>query len=456
MPRPLITILLLLLVTACQKKAPIEPTLSLAKTRVDVAYNIDTVTCVVRTNNIWTATSQDSWCTVLENPNDSTLKIAITANTNTQMRKGTVMVTAANLGAVLVIQQGVVPGGDYYRHEDSLAMIAIYDACAGSDWRTLEDEKLVPTWEPDKPITTWRGVTTSIINHSVRVSSISLIDAGVKGSLPPQINRLSELNALYLGGNSELSSPLEVLSGQPKLEILDLSYASYKIDMPRSLGTLVGLVFLTLDGADLSQAWLYDLAQLTKIQYLSIVGCNISKGLPVVIRKLGTLHGLNISGNPLAGEIPSWIGSLRNLQELDISGCGLSGVIPATIGDLTQLIVLKAGANALTGNVPPEIGQLHKLEILNLSDCGLSGTIPSSIAQCGELSYLDLSFNDLQGEIPSQLANLTRLTDLALVGNRLSGTIPAALKDGPLWATWWPESLICPQQQGFGFANCTK
>ncbi|MEG3047226.1 MAG: hypothetical protein RR872_01170 [Mucinivorans sp.] len=439
---------------ACQKTP--QNTLSLKKSRVEFPYTIDTMDVVVRSNNPWAALSNSDWCTVLPSPCDSVLRLAVVPNKTPNLRQTTILVTSADLSASFIALQNACPAPDYYRHEDSLAMIEIYNNCGGENWKTIENFAPVPTWEPNKPITSWRGVATALIDNSLRVRSISLQGAGLKGRLPRAINNLSELNALFLGGNTELQSPIEVLSHQMKLEVLDLSSASYEIQSIDELGALENLVFLNLDGAKINQSWLAQMAEMKKLQYLSLVGCGIERGVPQQFRGLTHLSSLNLSDNPLKGPIPAWINELVNLEELDLSLCLLVGEIPNSICDLTRLKTFKAGLNFYNGSLPSDIGRLTKLEVLNLSECGLLGQIPPTIGNLSELTYLDLSFNYIEGQIPVEIANLSRLESLILTGNRLSGTIDRAIVESKLWKGWWPSSLICPQQTGSGFTNCDK
>ena len=78
-------------------------------------------------------------------------------------------------------------------HPDVDALVAIYNATGGAEWRERGN------WLSHSPIETWYGIVTDDQN---RVTEINLFGIGLNGSIPPEIGELSELKRLHLGSNS--------------------------------------------------------------------------------------------------------------------------------------------------------------------------------------------------------------------------------------------------------------
>ena len=251
------------------------------------------------------------------------------------------------------------------------ALVAIYDATDGDNWRNNTN------WKSQEPVGNWYGVTV----ENGAVTELDLEDNHLTGTLPAEIGGLASLKWLNLSHNQ--------LSGS----------------IPVETGNLTSLEEL----------------------YLSLNA--LSGAIPSEIGNLTSLERLNLSGNDLSGEIPSAIGNLTSLELLWLTGNALSGAVPSEIGNLTSLERLLLEDNALSGEIPSEIGDLTSLEELYLSINALSGAVPSEIGNLTSLEALSLDNNALSGEIPEEIANLTRLEYLELAYNtELTGELPAGLR----------------------------
>jgi len=89
------------------------------------------------------------------------------------------------------------------------------------------------------------------------------------------------------------------------------------------------------------------------IYYLQLTG-----EIPKEIGKLTNLQYLSLYDNQLTGEIPKEIGKLINLQYVSLVNNKLTGEIPKEIGKLTNLVYLDLYNNQLTGEIPKEIQEM--------------------------------------------------------------------------------------------------
>ena len=78
------------------------------------------------------------------------------------------------------------------------ALIALYESTDGPNWKQNEN------WLSDAPLADWYGVSTDAAG---RVIQLSLVDNGLRGTIPPQIGNLRALRSLWLYSN-ELSGSI--------------------------------------------------------------------------------------------------------------------------------------------------------------------------------------------------------------------------------------------------------
>ncbi|WP_419166681.1 Ig-like domain-containing protein [Candidatus Palauibacter sp.] len=108
--------------------------------------------------------------------------------------EGSVEITAAS-GALSASKTLAVQGeADLMRG----ALIALYESTDGPNWKQNED------WLSDAPLADWHGVST---DAEGRVTQLALVDNGLRGTIPPQIENLKTLRRLWLYSN-ELSGPI--------------------------------------------------------------------------------------------------------------------------------------------------------------------------------------------------------------------------------------------------------
>ena len=179
---------------------------------------------------------------------------------------------------------------------------ALYDSTGGSNWKSNCNN-----WVFDNDLTkpcgnNWYGITCSCTS-SCTITSLSITQCNLQGSIPTEIGDLSDLDDLFLSGNSGLTGniPSELYSLN-KLVYLKLTYCAFTGKIATQVGNLVDLKILSLDS------------------------------------------------NKLSGMIPTQVCSLTNLETFSISFNSIDGMIPDCIGSsLSQLKYLFLYSNRLTG-----------------------------------------------------------------------------------------------------------
>ena len=305
------------------------------------------------------------------------------------------------------------------------ALVAFYEATDGENWTDSTN------WLSDRPIDEWYGVR---MDPNGRVFGLFLPGNGLSGSLPAELDSLTELRLLFLANNELtgcISDALADLRG-PALELPSCSGAAL------ARAALVALYNAT-DGPNWSvnTNWLSDRPisdwagvytdRSGRVSSLSLSRNGLNGPIPAELAGLAVLHGLNLDANDLSGPIPAWLGNLAGLEWLNLSGNELSGPIPPALGSLADLEVLNLSGNELSGPIPPALGSLAGLEVLNLVGNQLSGPVPAWLGNLRGLNELHLSGNELSGPIPTALGNLSDLRELGLGANELDGMIPAEL-----------------------------
>ena len=321
-------------------------------------------------------------------------------------------------------------------------------------------------------------VPSSLMNLSSPLSSLQLVDCGFQGKLPSDVPGLSNLQLLYLSGNTDLTGSFPPFNVSNALSYLDLSMTGISIHLPR-LGNLTQLTVLDISYNNLSGHIPFSIGKLKHLQTLNLGFNNFTGSVPSDFEQLTELVSLDLSGNSyltpdssslnnlvqnltkLRKLLLRWVNmslvvpnSLKNLSSsmsiLSFGNCGLRGEFPANIFLLPNLEFLNLGGNVgLTGSFTSSnvsssleelalfdtkisisiendfINNLKSLKKLYLSNCNISKR--SNLALLGNLTQLialDLAFNNLSGRIPASLANLVNLNLLDLSSNNFKGQIP--------------------------------
>ena len=208
---------------------------------------------------------------------------------------------------------------------------AIYHARVGGVVRDCEallasEATLVGTgpalnWDTGVRINDWVGVRGA----AGRVTSITLADQLLAGSIPAELGNLSKLTSLSLHDNA--------LTGS----------------IPAELGNLSSLTSLSLSNNALTGSIPAELGNLSSLTSLSLHDNALTGSIPAELGNLSSLTLLSLYNNALTGSIPAELGNLSSLTSLSLSNNGLTGSIPAELGNLSNLTNLLVSNNRLTG-----------------------------------------------------------------------------------------------------------
>ncbi|WP_321371256.1 T9SS type A sorting domain-containing protein [uncultured Draconibacterium sp.] len=286
------------------------------------------------------------------------------------------------------------------RENDSLALVALYNATNGSNWVNNSG------WlEPGVPISNWYGVTV----ENERVTGIDLKGNwdgifGLQGEIPADIGSLTELVFLDFSFN--------ILTGPIPIELWNLSNLEY-----------------------LSLGW----------------GNQLNGTIPYEIQNLSKLKYLDLSSNQLSGQIPIELYNIISLEFLNLDNNQITDTISVEISNLVNLNILNLGRNQIAGDIPKVVGNLINLGQLHLYQNQLSGTIPIEIGNLINIYELNLADNQLAGSIPEEIGNMTKLDWLWLHNNQLNGIIPMELCQTPItqidFSNNYFDSQSCPAIQ---------
>ncbi len=282
---------------------------------------------------------------------------------------------------------------------DSLALVAIYNACDGPNWN-------IP-WNLNAPITEWYGVTidpqicrvTELdMGLSAELIMLGFNDNNLSGEIPTEISNLTELTSIDFRNNQLEGEILPKIADLIKLEMVALSNNQFS-------GTIVP-----------------ELSNLTNLEIFSISSNDMEGELPTEISTLPVLTTFFASNNTLEGEIPAEFGNFPSLRNLSMWGNNFSGSIPGELSNLEGLFNLTLDFNNLSGEIPASLGEIESLALLRLSFNQLSGSIPEGFPN---LNILRLNNNDLSGEIPDNFITTIGVNEINLAYNNFTGPFPS-------------------------------
>ncbi len=307
---------------------------------------------------------------------------------------------------------------------DRVALIAFYHATDGDNWERSDN------WLTQAPLSEWHGIQT---DENDRVTEIYLIDNNLSGTLPRELQALSQLKGLFLADND--------LSGS----------------IPQELCNLQNLQTLMLSNNNLSGSIPEQIGNLSKLYELHLGRNQLSGSIPTSLGSLENLHGLHLTGNQLSGSIPSALGNLANLRKLSAASNQLSGTIPTELVNLVNLTHIYLWGNELTeGGLTLRLNALDNLQFIDLGDNNIRGahllpgitslenvtglglhksdlTDAELLEYMSELQELNLEFLNLRGNSlsnPQTLAGLSEiptLQRLAINDNSFGGELPPTM-----------------------------
>jgi Leucine-rich repeat (LRR) protein len=265
-------------------------------------------------------------------------------------------------------------------------------------------------------------VPSSLMNLSSSLSYLQLWRCGLKGDLPDNLFRRSNLQWLDLWSNEGLTGSFPQYNLSNALSHLDLSYTRISIHLePDSISHLKSVEKLYLSGCNFVGSNLDLFGNLTQLIELGLAGNQFGGQIPFSLGKLKQLEHLDLRNNNFIGPIPDIFVNQTQLAWLRLSDNNFQGHLPFSLRNLKQLSRLQLSANNFTSQILNEFSNLTELTELDLSYNKFDVQIPSLLGNLKKLNSLTLSFNKFFGKIPDNFANLTHLTWLDLSYNRLTG-----------------------------------
>lgn len=317
--------------------------------------------------------------------------------------------------------------------QEKAVLIALYNSTNGPGWtNTINNQAAWPVNDPNSIVTSWDrraqtgwyGIT---VNANGNITGIELVSNKLTGTIPPQINQLTQLSTLNLLTNNITGPIIPEITQLPLLTRLSLSNNPLTGTIPSEVYQLKKLQILELASTQITGIISPQIGTLTDLSVVSLGNNQLTGNIPFQIGSLNKLVGFYVTGNKLEGNIPLEIGQLSSILILDLSGNQLTGTIPTQIGQLKSMAYLYLGANKLEGTFIPELLLLPNLEILRIGGNKFTGTIPTQINVLTKLQQLDIGGNGFTGTIPDEIGQLPKLISLNLGLNQLTGTIPLSI-----------------------------
>lgn len=232
-----------------------------------------------------------------------------------------------------------------------------------------------PSWLKSFPVVFWLQdfdpTLSSRISRLTRLTSLALLEAGLKDEDAARLAALSNLSSLLLCGN-----------------YIGDEGAS-------SLATLAKLTSLDLRSNHIGDQGTTAIAQLTELRSLDLSTNNVGDRGAAALTALGQLASLYLADNNIGNRGAEAIGTLRQLSSLNLNRNYLSD----------------GGVKAL--------GALGKLRSLHLATNNIGDSGAAAVGGFAELSELDLSGNRIGKEAMHAIGNLSKLTALFLDGNKI-------------------------------------
>ncbi len=251
-------------------------------------------------------------------------------------------------------------------------------------------------------------VCTCDTNFSCDITTVSLANTLVSGSLPDQIGDLTALQHLGMNNNRLHGTiPEALFTRNIMLKVIDLSHNLFSGYLPPSPG-----------GGNKA------------LSMFIATNNELSGTIPSTLGQLTTLHGLFLAENKFTGVLPESFSTLTSLKYLHLYRNQLTGSIPSSWasidGDgMVAITDFKLFENNLHGHLPQNIRHWSQLEYFQVKSNDFSGSPDVfSSEKMSQLKVIDISDNHFSGSLPSEIFLLESLEIFATAENCFSGSIP--------------------------------
>ncbi|CAA0833208.1 Leucine-rich repeat protein kinase family protein [Striga hermonthica] len=257
-------------------------------------------------------------------------------------------------------------------------------------------------WSASTSFCSWTNVNCDSTSNFV--TSIDLNSAGVSGSLPPELNQLSQLRSLAVQRNS-LTGTLPSFQNITSLEQIYLDQNNFTSVPNNFLLGLPNLQTFSISQNTNLRPWQIPSYLTESSNLVSFFASNagITGSIPDIFGSFPNLLNLRLSYNNLTGSLPrSFSGS--EIQNLWLNNQGLSGPIDV-LGNMVQLEQVWLHANSFSGGLP-DLSRCDSLFDLQLRDNRFTGVVPPSLMALPALVNITLQNNKLQGPFPQFRAGI--------------------------------------------------
>ncbi|XP_061374579.1 receptor protein kinase TMK1-like [Gastrolobium bilobum] len=251
----------------------------------------------------------------------------------------------------------------------------------------------------DTDVCKWRHIQC---DSGKRVTAIQIGNQNLHGSLPKELEKLTELERFECQGNS-LTGPFPYLSKSlQRLIIRDNNFTSIPSDFFKGMDSLQEV---RIDDNPFPRWPIPDtLKDCVGLQSFSAQSVGFVGTIPDIFGRDGPLTGLvylALSGNSLEGPLPASL-SYSSIENLLLNGqtsaSKLNGTL-AVVQNMTSLKQIWVNDNAFTGPVP-DLSHHDQLFDVNLRDNQFTGVVPPSLTGLPSLQVVNLTNNYLQGSPP--------------------------------------------------------
>ncbi|CAL5426845.1 unnamed protein product [Camellia sinensis] len=243
-------------------------------------------------------------------------------------------------------------------------------------------------------------LSASVANLSTQLTWLNIQRNHIRGSIPPEIANLINLDAVGMGQNLLTGNIPASFGKLSKLQELHIDRNLLTGEIPTSFGNVTQLLYLYMQNNSLEGSIPSSFGNCKYLQYLDLSHNKFSGTIPIQLVGISAFsRGLNLSHNSLTGSLPVEVENMRILTVLDVSYNKLSGEIPSELGSCLALEQLYMQSNFFRGTIP-HLSNLRSLRYLDISNNSLDGQIPSYLVNISSLLNLNLSYNNLEGEVP--------------------------------------------------------
>jgi Leucine-rich repeat (LRR) protein/PKD repeat protein len=316
------------------------------------------------------------------------------------------------------------------------ALLSMYYNTNGANWSAAQ------RWTLSRinsfPDSTLYGIT--VLNGDIR--AIQLSSVGMSGTLPAELNDLTELQTLQISNSLALTDTLPYLGGLTKLNTLDFSNTNFQGTIPSWITELLNLRSLSLSSYSMSGPIPSDIVNLMQLNSLTLnnVDLGMNNAIPDLFLDLPSLRSLSLAGCHLVpASLPAEGLSGLPLTSLDLSSnpsfVSPDGSFPDLLLSLPQLSSLFLRSNNLK-KLPDHFQQLSQLSLLdlsfnNFSDSSRLSDVIDTLQLVTSLQTLQLTACQIK-DLPNNFKNLSSLKSLNLNSNILESDGCAILGSLPV------------------------